>query len=205
MISLIHPSRGRPVQAGITASIWKERAGVETEWLLCIDIDDPSDYSMYYSIKNSGSDVVSATNEAAGQAKGDILVYVSDDMIPQKNWGLAVIEATKNINHPWLLKVDDCLQQFHVKVCTVPIMSRSLYEKLGYFWNPEYKSMFVDEHLYHRAAKLGALHFCESIKIEHKHYSNGKAKVDDTYRRTEANWNHGKAVFEKHKRMGFTV
>lgn len=203
MISLIHPSRSRPEQAGFVASIWKNRAGVDTEWLLCTDVDDTADYSMYYTIKNQGDDVVSATNTAALQANGDILAYVSDDMIPMQDWGKEVLRVTQNVTKPWLLKVDDCLQPFNAMVCTVPIMSRSFYDKLGYFFHPDYKSMFCDEHLYHIAAKHNALIFAQHIKIEHRHYSNGKAKLDETYKRSEANWKQGKAVFERHKRMGF--
>jgi hypothetical protein len=104
-----------------------------------------------------------------------------------------------------MLKVDDCLQKFHVPILTIPIMNRVMYERLGYFWNPEYKSMFCDEHLYWVAKKLNAIKLCPHLKFPHEHPSNGKAVTDETYQRSAANWNQGKAVFELHKKQGFPV
>lgn len=206
LISLIHPSRGRPEQAGITASIWKERAGVETEWLLCIDEDDPSDYSMYYTIKNIRPDVVSATNTAAKLAKGDILAYVSDDMVPMENWGVEVEKLLKNpTRSSSILKPDDCLQPYRSHVITAPLMTIAAYRRLGYFWYPEYKSMWVDCDLYEVAKRHQMLIGAPHIKIEHRHYSVNKAKVDDTYKRSEANWQQGLDIFNRRKRQGFPI
>lgn len=108
-------------------------------------------------------------------------------------------------NRPLLVKVDDCLQHFNVPVLTIPIMNRALYERLGYFWNPEYKSMFCDEHLYWVTQKLGAMKMCPNLKFPHHHVCNGKAPDDETYRASSANWDQGKAVFAKHKALGFPI
>lgn len=214
MISLLHPSRGRAKQSWNTTREWIKKAGVDTQLILSLD---ESDYTMAYfdeykegqiqdiCIINNNSSVVEATNKAAQRSTGDIFVYVSDDMYPQQDWGLKVIEATKNETGPWLLKVDDCLQSVHTPVVTVPIMSRSLYDRLGYFWHPGYKSMFVDEDLYWTAKKLCSLRFADHIKIEHRHPSNGKAKDDETYRRSASNWDQGKAFFKQRRAQGFPV
>ena len=184
-------------------------SGVPTELIPSLDQDDPylSEYLKVYkgSVVGENDCVVQATNRAAAQASGDILVYLSDDFACFPNWGKALEEEFKKYDGPTLIKVDDCLQPFHVKVLTIPIMNRECYKKLGYFFHPGYKSMFCDEHLYDRANKLGALKFAPHLKFEHKHVSVGKAKNDETYTRSAANWNQGKAKFEEHKRMGFTV
>jgi hypothetical protein len=65
--------------------------------------------------------------------------------------------------------------------------------------------MFVDEHLYWRTKKLGFLKMAPELKFEHKHVSVGKAENDETYQRSANNWEQGKATFQKHKLMGFTV
>lgn len=184
-------------------------AGAPCELIVSLDHDDPqlSEYSKLYSgaVINENRSVVDATNKAAREARGDILVYLSDDFNCFPNWGQAVIAEFQKYKGPTLIKVDDCLQKFDVPVLTIPMMNRELYDKLGYFWHPGYLSMFVDEHLYWRAKKLNALQMAPNLKFEHRHVSVGKAQDDDTYRRSAANWNQGKKLFAQHKAMGFTV
>lgn len=217
-ISLLHPSRSRPDKAYATATKWKELAGVEVEHIISLDKSDKSVFEGLYKnnfkwenhtdsvyIVNDNSCVVEATNHAAKVATGDLLLYLSDDFDCFENWGVKVVEQFKEENRPLLIKCDDGLQAFHVPVLTIPIMNRSLYEKLGYFWHPEYKSMFCDEHLYWTSMKLGALKMCPSIKFQHNHPCIGKAEDDETYRRSAANWDQGKALFNLHKSQGFPI
>lgn len=209
-ISLIHPSRSRPKKASETALEWISKAGCEVEYILSLDEDDPKLNEYFEVVKGSkllsnNSSVVEATNHAAKVSHGDILVYLSDDFKCFDNWGVAVQKEFENESRPLLIKVDDCLQKFSVPVLTIPIMNRALYERLGYFWHPEYKSMFVDEHLYWTATKLNAMKMCPHLKFEHAHVCVGKAPDDETYRRSAANWEQGKAVFARHKAAGFPV
>lgn len=223
-ISLLHPSRGRPEKSFNNSREWLEKAGVECELIVSLDESDNTvdQYrTKYYKeaggsrlygyktlerlVVHNNSSVVDATNIAAKESIGDILLYLSDDFKCFDNWGLAVLKEFKKESRPLLIKVDDCLQQFQVPVLTIPIMNRALYERLGYFWHPEYKSMFVDECLFWTVQKLGAMKMCPNLKFPHEHPANGKAADDDTYRRSAANWDHGKAVFAKHKAMGFPV
>lgn len=215
-ISLIHPSRGRPEKSYKNSMEWLEKAACDVELVLSLDESDSYGikYCAAYTPSNplvrkvklfvsDNTSVVDATNVAAKESKGDILIYLSDDFKCFDNWGVAVIEEFQRYTGPTLIKVDDCLQKFHVRVLTIPMMNRELYNLLGYFWHPGYKSMFVDEHLYWRAKKLGALKFAPHLKFEHQHVSVGKAEDDETYRRSAANWNQGKALFAKHKAAGF--
>jgi hypothetical protein len=65
--------------------------------------------------------------------------------------------------------------------------------------------MFVDEDLYWTALKLNALQLGSHLKFPHEHHSLGKAVNDETYRRSEANWNQGKATFSRRKAAGFPL
>jgi hypothetical protein len=213
-ISLLHPSRGRPKKAYQTAKQWVEKAGVEVEYILSLDEDDDSEIKYldlfiphrdWKVISWLNGNVVNATNRAAQSSEGDILVYLSDDFKCPDNWGNLIIKEFEGATGPRMLKVDDCLQKFDIPILTIPIMNRVMYDRLGYFWNPEYKSMFCDEHLYWVAKKLNAIKLCPHLKFPHEHPSNGKAVTDETYQRSAANWNQGKAVFERHKKQGFPV
>lgn len=209
MISLIHPSRGRPQKSYDNAMMWMNLAGVITELVVSVDHDDPSlpEYKRLYPklIVGENEGVVQATNRAASQSRGDILVYLSDDFACFPNWGQAIEVEFKKYLGPTLLKVDDCLQDFFVQVLTIPIMNKLCHDKLGYFFHPGYRSMHCDEHLYHRTRKLGFLKMAQHLKFEHKHVSVGKAQDDETYRRSSANWEQGKAKLAEHRRMNFSV
>lgn len=208
-ISLIHPSRGRARKSYDNAMMWIQLSGAPTELIVSLDKSDPllKEYLRLYSgaLINDNTCVVEATNKAASASKGDIIVYLSDDFKCFPNWGKTLVEEFQKHTGPTVLKVDDCLQMFHVRVMTIPIMNRLAYNKLGYFFHPGYKSMFVDEHLYHRSLRLNMLRFAPDIKFEHCHVSVGKAQNDDTYRRSAANWEQGKQLFAKHKAAGFVV
>lgn len=210
LISLIHPSRGRANKSRETTQKWIDKAGCDVELILSLDADDMTlkDYHTLYNweyVLRNNKSVVEATNVAAKESKGDILIYLSDDFDCFDNWGVSVLKEFEGENRPLLLKVDDMLQKFDVPVLTIPIMNRALYERLGYFWNHEYKSMFVDEHLYWTVRKLGAMKFAPHLKFEHQHVSVGKAQDDETYSNSAKNWEQGKAVFAKHKALGFPV
>lgn len=208
MISILHPSRGRPEKAYKTARKWLDNAGCDVEYILSLDLSDPK-HGEYIMATNTlimdNQSVVEATNQAAKRSTGDILLYLSDDFDCPELWGPKVLKEFEGEDRPLLLKVDDCLQKFEVPVLTIPIMNRKLYERLGYFWHHEYKSMFVDECLFWTVKKAGALKNAEHLKFEHKHVSVGKAVDDETYRRSAANWEQGKATFARHKAMGFPI
>lgn len=222
LISLLHPSRGRANKSFENAKEWVSKAGCEVEVIVSVDTSDPQqelyqekylseealgdcDQSVYSVTVNDNKSVVEATNIAAKMAKGQILVYLSDDFKCPDNWGVEILREFHEEHRPLLLKVDDCLQKFHVPVLTIPIMNRYLYEKLGYFWHPGYKSMFVDEDLYWMAHRLGALKNCPHLKFPHEHCSIGKAENDETYKRSAANWDQGKALFAQRKSAGFPL
>lgn len=221
-ISLIHPSRGRADKSLSNSCDWVSKAGCKVELILSLDDSDPeykrydkaytnihllSEYEghdfTYKEICNGNTSVVEATNHAAKVATGDILLYLSDDFKCFDNWGLAVLKEFEGESRPLLIKVDDCLQGFNVPVLTIPIMNRQLYERLGYFWHPEYKSMFCDEDLYWTTYKMGAMKLCPHLKFEHHHICNGKAADDETYRASAKNWDQGKEVFKRRQAQGF--
>lgn len=206
-ISLLHPSRSRPEKSFNNSRMWLHLAGAPCELVVSLDHDDPKlkDYQRLYSgaIVNENRSVVDATNKAALASRGDILVYLSDDFECFPNWGQAVIAEFQKHKGPTLIKVDDCLQPFHVAVLTIPIMNRELYDKLGYFFHPGYRSMFVDCDLYEVCKRNGSMKMAPHLKFPHNHVSNGKAKDDETYRRSAANWNQGLELFNKRKAVNF--
>jgi len=212
-ISLLHPSRGRPVKALATAKKWISQAGVELEHVFSLDESDPT-HNSYQQIDkllvNPNDCVVQATNHAAAASTGDVLIYLSDDFDCFPNWGRVITEICSRYTGEYMVKVDDGLQQFENTVLTIPIMSRKLYERLGYFFHPDYKSMWVDVDLYYTCARMRPrdsegqiLKFHKEIRFQHNHYSNGKTKKDETYTRSDGFWNQGKEVLARRRAEHF--
>jgi len=210
-ISLIHPSRGRPLKSFSNSMEWILKSGCEHELICNVDNSDPDAglYKQLYSnlkvIQWDNSSVVEATNRAAKECKGDILIYLSDDFKPPMDWGALVLKEFEGEERPLLLHVDDCLQPMHARVLTIPIMNRQLYNKLGYFFHPDYKSMHVDTDLYETCDRIKAIKKAPHLKFPHEHVSIGKAQDDETYRRSAANWNQGLEVFNRRKKLGFPI
>jgi glycosyltransferase involved in cell wall biosynthesis len=214
MISLLHPSRGRPQKARETLHKWwgSYSHGIDFRYYLSLDTNDPllpeyfNVFEPYINITvNHNKSVVDATNIAASKAKGDIFIYMSDDFDCPDGWVDLIEKEFSAARGPMLLKVDDCLQKFDVPVLTIPIMNRNLYEKLGYFWHPYYKSMFVDEDLYWTCKNNNWIRYAPHLKFTHNHVSVGKADNDETYKRSAANWDQGKATFARRKAAGFPL
>lgn len=218
MIGLVHPSRGRPEKSYNNVKNWIERAGCEVSVLVSIDFSDPKvkEYEKIYfenPLKNTcllssdSNTVVQATNYAAKELSKEcnILFYLSDDFRCFDNWAIAIEKEFTNVTTPLVLKIDDALQGFNVRVVTCPIMNKQYYDLMGYFFHPSYDSMFVDCDLYEMALRLGFIKFCRHLIFPHDHVSIGKAQDDDTYKRSAANWNTGMRTFDSRKLKGFPI
>lgn len=219
-ITLLHPSRARAEKAKQTLDFWIKQASGKfmVEHIISLDNDDPEieKYkNLFQNVKGSAgivgpnTCVVEATNSAAEISKGNILIYLSDDFKCPKNWDELIVNKlieAGGVDKPLLLKVNDCLQPYHIRVLTIPIMTRELYLKLKYFWHPGYRSMFVDEDLYWTTKNNGwLLETAEDLKFPHEHCTIGKAERDETYIRSEKNWDSGKQFFAIRKSQNFPL
>lgn len=214
-ISLLHPSRGRAQKAFDTLKFWLDSAEhpKNIKHILSLDADDAALGQYLLIFKDSvnttviigpNKNVVQATNAAAEKCDGEVLIYLSDDFKCPKNWDSEMFELA-SLYAPALMKVNDCLQPFDVPVLTIPIMNDVLYQKLGYFWNPEYASMFCDEDLYWTCKKHFTILERPDLLFPHEHCSIGKAERDETYIRSESNWDSGKAIYARRKMEGFPL
>ena len=188
LISIIHPSLGRPVQARKCLDHWIKTASGdhEIEWIVSLSTRDKLRGDYHQTFIDSGAillelntkNMVEATNEAAKLCAGEIMILVSDDMFSCQMWDMMMMHKYEMIDGPGLLQVYDGIT---TKKMTIPIMNREAYAKLGYIYHPDYKSMFADDDLHKTALKNNMLYNASDIYIEHRHYSVGKAVYDKTY------------------------
>ena len=86
-----------------------------------------------------------------------------------------------------------------------PIMSRGRYERLGYFFYPEYRAMFADNDLTEAARQDGVVIPLSGVQLEHRHPIYGTAPMDEVYAHENKpeNYDLGYNVFLRRNHEGF--
>lgn len=204
--SLIHPSRGRPMQAFETAKKWLHKSSYkhEIEYIVSVDLSDPN-HQMYFDnftavglkvLVSDNRSIVDAVNIAAKQTTGDCLIVVSDDFDCPEHWDESLAKEISKYKGPdYAILVNDGNQH---EIMTIPILSRELYTKLGYVYYPEYFSMHADNDITYICNHMKAL-YKSNLVFEHHHYTVGKASKDDTYSRQNSKtaWQIGEKLFNR--------
>lgn len=201
MLSILHPSRQRPKQAFDAMRRWTSSCGEDFEYILSLDIDDPTKheyFDLFQSLElnhliicNSNRSAVDAINQAAKRSQGDIIIQISEDFYCFENWGKEIIKATEGKSN-FLLKTDDGTQGW---IVTLPIMDVEFMASNGWFYCPDYRHMFVDTHLTHLADMTGRLLIRNDIKFQHRHYTTKSSLKDELNVKADATWNQGKYVY----------
>jgi len=163
--------------------------------------------------------IVAAVNRAATIAIGDILIFMADDFEAPLNWDLDAtniifdtiknkkeisyrvsdVTLCRNAEKVALLVSDNCNTAYNL--LTLPIITKEFYNENGYFFHPEFKSMWCDNFIYEQAKRNGYLIDARHIIFIHRHYTNVNAEfrsdIDETYTRSNNMYNEGKVTFDK--------
>jgi hypothetical protein len=214
LISIIHPSLGRPVQARKCYDHWMQTCSGEheIEWIVSLNRSDTEleNYEQCFIgakvvlLRTNSSNMVQATNEAAKVCAGELLILVSDDMWSPEMWDSRILHKYEMIDGAGILQVFDGIT---AQKLTIPIMNRLAYLKLGYMYHPEYISMYADDDLRKTALKHDMLYNATDIVIEHKHYSVGKSKYDKTYATENSRlaWKKGEQLYFERAKLQFPI
>jgi hypothetical protein len=206
IISLLHATRGRAMQAIHCRSEWLRLADnpARVDHIFALDTDDPHAkiFSRFPSIymENANGGPVAAWNRAAEVAKGEIIVQLSDDWKPFQGWDTAIVEAIGDTGRPSVLAVSDGYRKDDL-LC-MAILTRARYKLQGDLFHPEFFSMYSDDWFSHRAFRDGVvIDARKTITFEHVHPAFGKAEMDETYARSNAqkHYRNGRAIFERLK------
>lgn len=203
MISLLCPSRGRAQKSFETISSWVSRAGsVELEVLIGVEEEEADKYLTTYGdlkgykfiIGNFGT-AVKTINALAKQAKGDIMIVVSDDTASPQAWGNRILKYTEG-KKDFVMKVRDGIQP---KMITMPILDRAYYQRDGFIYHPRFSHGWSDRFFTDLAHKRKRV-ITKNILFKHNHYSISKDKKRDAeYERTDATFNEGRQIYKELK------
>lgn len=202
-ISLLHATRGRPAQAWRTRMEWLRSASNPDaiEHIFAIDIDDFASYPLTNArcvVNQHNAGCVGAWNKAAESCTGNILVQLSDDWKPFQGWDEAIIQAIGDTSKPKVLAISDGFRKDDL-LC-MAIITRPRYKEQGYFFHPEFFSMFSDNWFSYKAAQDGVIIDArKDIVFEHVHPAFGKAESDAIYERSNDQYHYltGQGIFKR--------
>jgi hypothetical protein len=167
---------------------------------LCVDRRD----SLVQCYLDGPQTKISATNAGIKMnMPWEVLVNLADDMVPVTRGFDDVIARRMNEAFPHLdgaLWFPDGLQS---KICTMSVLGRKYYDRFGFVYPPQFKSLYADDWHTQMAQHLGRLARFPDELVSHwytqwtgtdaTHFENMKPDVIE----------HDRRVFEDMKRKGF--
>lgn len=136
----------------------------------------------------------------------DILIYASDDYIPQEQSYDKVIVEEMLKNFPDLDGGLWFFDGYRKDINTVSIMSRKRYDRFGYIYYPEYKTWYCDDEYTIIGLTENKLKYIDRPLIKHEYPDfNSSVSMDSLYQhnlRRELT-DSDCAIFERRKSEGF--
>ena len=146
---------------------------------------------------------IDAINADMEGLEWDVLLLVSDDMIPvMKGYDDIIIQMFEQFfpTTDGALHFNDGLFGKN-RTITLSIMGRKLYQRFGYIYHPSYKSFFCDDEFTDEVYKLGKVKYFPQVII--KHDWKGGPLQEVLYKRNNALGAEDKATYKRRKSMGF--
>ena len=187
------------VDAGDNASIAAAEA-------VAASLKDSATVFKYVIQDDMPGNCVKGWNLAAEQVTGEVLVQVTDDFVPPTAWDdrLCELQPTGWIDQDWAVHVNDGYVR---DLMTLAIITKVRYDRFGYFFYPDYESLFSDTELtavaYKEKRVLNAMH----LNFEHKHPDCGKRVRDkvDLVHASKERWTRGETLFNHRRNQGFPI
>lgn len=203
-ISLLHATRGR-VQGAIAArNRWLVAAEFSDriEHIFAFDRDDMDSAAglsayRHVVVEERDKGCVAAWNLAARASSGQILIQLSDDWLPIRNWDTKIEARFRDISKPGVLRVSDGRRVDDL--LAFAIFTRAYLELLGGdFLALDYFGVYSDDEFSLRAYQNGVVVDARDIVFEHCHPSFSPGAVyDETHRRQNnaARYREGRKIF----------
>ena len=187
-----------------------------TYFLITLDNDDesmnPSDVEdIFNTFKNvkviygtSNSKIHAVNRDIELVNDWDIVLLASDDMTPKVKGYDNII---RNKMKEFYSDTDGILwfNDGHMgnKLNTLCILGKKYYDRFGYIYHPEYKSVWSDNEFMLVGNILGKQTYFEQVIIEHEHPDWGYGNRDEIHQNNSKNENQDKLLFTKRKDNNF--
>ena len=131
----------------------------------------------------------------------DIIMLASDDMKPVLNGWDDTIRDQMLKNYPSFDGYLWFYDGYQAKICTLPILGKKEYDRLGYIYYPGYKSFFCDDEQTLVAKKLNKIKYIDTILFRHNHPIWTGAKRDKTYQKNAIHFETDKKQFTQRRSL----
>jgi hypothetical protein len=183
-ISLIHATRGRPLEASRCRKRWydlAEKPG-QVEHVFVFDSDDKESHVLrrFNHIEiHPGGGCVNAWNIGAFNSHSDVFVQVSDDWTPTPQWDKTILERLGNVFGPKVLAISDGHRTD--RLLCMAIMTRAYFEQDWFMFHPAFTGVYSDNWFTDEAYRRGQVIEARDVVFEHKHPAFTGEKLDATY------------------------
>lgn len=208
------PSRGRREKFKKVLEMYLKTSSSVT-FLVSLDVDDHTmngienewrsqDNIIWVRGKSDGK--IHACNRDIDKiADWGIIVLASDDMIPKvRDWDKRIIsEMAANFpDGDGVLHFNDGYTGDRLN--TMCIVGRKYYDRFGYLYNGEYRSLFADNEFMEVSRALGRAKYFNEVLFAHEHWTNnGRVQRDQTYNRNDALYKYDQNIYNRRKAMNF--
>ena len=193
-ISLLLPTRGRPLLVKrLFQSIIDQTNNLnKLEIIMYLDEDDSESHGIQDSrlniVKIIGPRLTMGgyNTKCLERSSGKFIMLMNDDLVictPQ--WDQMISDFAHSISDDHFLAFpNDCEAGRHM--CTFPIMPRKTCEILLKPYPKEYRSLYIDTHIFDIFTRLkylgqNRIFFLDNIVFDHRHFINGKIRPDANY------------------------
>ena len=147
---------------------------------------------------------IEAINRSVKGIHWDVLVVVADDMIPQERGWDEIIRDDVSYHFPngfgaLNYNVDPRLGERWRSLITLPVMTRPVYDKFGYVYNPVYVSEWCDNEQTIVLERMGVLAHIDRKPILHTWHKD----QDNLSMRNMIYGQVDRRTFESRKRLNF--
>lgn len=198
-------------------------------YLITCDKDDPR-RALYENISKTIKDIVSSevvfifgpgngkihavNRDMEAAPVWDIGILASDDMVVQvKGWD----ETVRNDFTMLRGNKDGTLREgvmwyddgFNTDINCMPVMTKSAYDRFGYWYSPEYKSLWCDNEFTDVWRILGKMNRSERVLFQHQHYARdpkfSSQSIDALMKRNESYYQADEQVYRQRKSRNFDL
>lgn len=211
------PTRGRQQKAVETLNRYINMASDIKNIKIIVSIDD-DDSSLNESIFKLHECVTVIRGHSLGKIGAinrdipdpstfDIILLASDDMIPTTKGYDDIIRIKMNQHFPdtdGVLFFNDGYAGFRLN--TLVICGSKYYQRFGYIYNPEYKSLWCDNEFMDVANRLGRQIYFDEVIIKHEHPANNRSIISDSIYKTNNRFDtEDKKTYERRKFTQYDV
>jgi hypothetical protein len=184
------------------------------EFLITLDYDDESmnnqevidklkSYENLRFVFGKSNNKIHAVNRDIELGDWDIILLASDDMIPIEKGYDEQIRFNMTINYPntdGILWFNDGNRKDLNTLC---ILGKKYYERFGYIYHPDYKSLWADNEFMTVGNLLKKQVFIDKVIIHHQHPDWGYGGRDIIHSLNSNNDREDRMVFQRRQKINF--